>query len=353
MQSVPRCLAVVLLITSPLVAGTTLSGLGDPTSSSSPNVIDGAAYSNVGALQVIVGAEGYGCSATLIGDGSWLLTAGHCVDGATPGSTTFSLDSQVGVSDADFFLGSQSYGVSEIVPHPKWNGSLTTGYDIALIRLATPIAGVTPAEIYTQSDERGKQVEIVGYGMYGNDIDGTVGLDGNRRAGLNVVDNFWRTGGKSQRLLALDFDNGQASAFGSTTPESTELFSVFGDSGGPVFIGNAVAGVNSFLGDGSGDGIYGNAGDYSGHTRVSEFVGWITEVTGASSGGGGGDDTGDGGPPKSRGGGRFNQLEGLSFTAQPISLVATASVPEPGSSLLLVFGAALSVLRFRARRADG
>lgn len=95
----------------------------------------GSQYQNVGALQLVTAEGTFGCSATLLAPGDWLLTAGHCTDGATAGNTTFSLGDTVGTSGSSFFIGAATFDVAEIVPHNKWDGSVSKGYDIALMRL--------------------------------------------------------------------------------------------------------------------------------------------------------------------------------------------------------------------------
>ncbi len=140
-------------------------------------------------------------------------------------------------------------------------------------------------------------------------------------------------------VFGMDFDNpnGSTGVFGSSAAETLELLTAFGDSGGPVFIGSEVAGVNSFIVDYNGDDLFANYGDYTGHTRVSAFADWINGIL---SGQGGSDDSGGGGPPKNRGGGRFNFASAI---ATPLI------IPEPSSLVLLLVGAVMLMASPRRR----
>ena len=74
-----------------------------------------------------------------------------------------------------------------------------------------------------------------------------------KRAGLNRVDDF-RDNLPGVEFLVVDFDSGQEAH--NTLPlvgvesdlgfGNDEVFSAPGDSGGPMFVGQAIAGVNSF-----------------------------------------------------------------------------------------------------------
>ncbi len=302
----------------------------------------GSQFQNVGALRVDTGTGAFGCSGTLLAPGDWLLTAGHCTDGAAAGNTTFSLGDTIGTSGSSFFIGATTFDVAEVVPHPKWDGNLSKGYDIALMRLSvnvTDAAGTSGAAIYTGTGEVGSVGTPVGFGVTGDGITGATTLDGNKRAGNNVIDGFFRTPGRTPRVFGMDFDNpnGSTNVFGSSAAQNLEYLTAFGDSGGPVFIGSEVAGVNSFIVDYNADGLFANYEDYTGHTRVSAFADWINEVMAGSSGS---NDSGGGGPPANRGGGRF------SFAS---AIATPMSVPEPSSLVLLLAGGLMLLAGSRRR----
>jgi hypothetical protein len=324
-----------LLRTSPvfvlgfILSSTAWAGTIRDDKSDSLYTVAGSTYSAVGALRVDADSGTFGCSGSLIGDGSWVLTAGHCSDGATAGNATFSL----GDTMTSFFLTSDTYAVDEVVPHPKWDGSLSKGYDIALMHLSSD-AG-TGASIYRGNSEAGSVGTIVGFGLTGTGLTGATNLDGKKRAGDNLIDGFFRTPGKTSRLFATDFTDpsGDSNVFGSEASENNEFLAVFGDSGGPVFIDSEIAGVNSFIVDNNRNGLFADYGDYGGATRVSAFADWIDSVLTGSGGGDGGDDDGGGGPPPGRGGGRFN-----AFGATSLLVSANQAVPEPSTFLLMALG---------------
>ena len=98
------------------------------------------------------------------------------------------------------------------------------------------------------SDEVGKQIVIAGYGNAGHGSTGSVESMGVQRAGLNRYDTA-----HDLLFLAYDFDSGlpENDSLGLSGFESDlgfgvdEVMGANGDSGGPSFIGGAIAGVYS------------------------------------------------------------------------------------------------------------
>jgi hypothetical protein len=118
--------------------------------------VDNSQYTNLAnqpqfaAVGKVFGA-GAG-SGTVIANGWWVLTAAHVVAGAP-------------LSSISFQIGASTYTAQNVFIHPSY--SFPTA-DIALIELNAPVAGVTPAQIYTGTNEIGKQGHSVGYGYDGN-----------------------------------------------------------------------------------------------------------------------------------------------------------------------------------------
>jgi hypothetical protein len=227
-----------------------------------------------------VGNVGNFCSGTLIAD-TWVLTAAHCA----------------ALNPTGVIFNGTLYSVAQVISHPGYNGIIENGFDIALLRLSAPVVGVTPAQIYTDTDELGKPGYHVGIGYQGIGSTGHNGTGlGTKRAIQNVADVL---GGSvavapgdptfSNDYLVADFDSPanaptRLSAFGSSdTPMAFEGSIAPGDSGGGFFLQDSggnwkVAGVHSWIdgilpgGDGSDNASY---TDLLASTRVSTYASWI------------------------------------------------------------------------------
>jgi hypothetical protein len=313
-------LVVLVMALTPAWAGTIRDDRAD-----SAYLALGAGYANVGRINVSTPSGNYIGSGTLIAS-NWVLTAGHVVDDVTA---------------ATFSIGGTVYTAESWRAHSKWNGDLLNGNDIALIKLATEIGGITPAERYTGSGEYLAVGTAVGYGMTGTGLTGAVTFDGQKRAGNNVIDAFYgKNPRKTPKIFLSDFDNpadAGDNAYGDATALEMEYLIAPGDSGGPVFIDvdgiPHLAGVNSFGAsfDGNTDADY---GDVSGHTRVSQFNNWIDDIIGGGGKGGKGGKGNGGGNGK--GGGKPSLMIGLDGT--PVANI----IPEPASlSLLSLAGMAI------------
>lgn len=233
------------------------------------------------AAGYLISSSSFG-SGTVIADGSWVLTAAHVVGSGAP-------------SNWSFVLGSSTYSVAAIYVHPLWNGNISNGRDIALVKLSSAVTGVTPAQIYTGSPSAliGAVGYSVGYGLTGTGSTGYGGgIDGNRRAMENVIDAFYNSNSNPQEWFLSDFDSpsGNTNSLGvvgsSPNPLNLEGVVAPGDSGGPVFVLQGsnyfIAGVHSFLadvgppiGNNSPDARY---GDLLGSTRVDLYADWINST---------------------------------------------------------------------------
>ena len=185
----------------------------------------------------------------------------------------------------------KKYKVSEIfIPEGHVNTKAKKFGDIAVMRLEKPVKRIEPAKLYSDFDELGKEVAIVGYGYFGHAIPkGTKLLDKPRKlAGMNVIDSIGGEINHKERglppFLFADFDHPTDSTccnrMGSAISLPLEYITAGGDSGGGLFIMDQgewkLAGVCS-AGYGYGYDVKSDYGLIGYWTRVSVFQDWIKE----------------------------------------------------------------------------
>ena len=193
------------------------------------------------------------------GDGTliapqWIMTAAHVAQG---------MFRRQGKDLKIYFENkAEGYLIDKIFIHPDF--APMQGADIALILLKKPVQGIDPAQWYTQKNEAGKNIIIVGHGDFKNGKGGEWVVDGKKRGATNVIDEA------TSNKIIFDFDE---------PPGGTELEGTAGrgDSGGPAFIMKDnipfIAGISSAGMPGkNGPGTYGAVEHY---TRVSSYQDWI------------------------------------------------------------------------------
>jgi|688.fasta_scaffold42537_4 hypothetical protein len=116
--------------------------------------------------------------------------------------------------------------------------------------------------IYEADDERGRLVSVAGYGMRGDFKSGMKDSDGKRRAGSNYIDSA--------------VDDYLICSAASPPWTSLEFLICFGDSGGGLFIGSKLAGINSAIMSSKGKPT-GKYGEESIHVRLSQHRDWLLE----------------------------------------------------------------------------
>ena len=146
-------------------------------------------------------------------------------------------------------------GAQNII-HPSWDGNKNHGNDIAIIKLASPATGITGYDIHRDNNSGlGQVATIVGYGWKGTGALGWVNQTGGTlRWGQNKFD--VTVGNIPGYPWAYDFDDGTAAhntfAVWASPPNNdlgqglSEVMIAEGDSGGPSFLGNLIAGIHSF-----------------------------------------------------------------------------------------------------------
>jgi hypothetical protein len=305
------------------------------------NLAADPAYASAGRFDVNAYGTEFAGSGTLIAN-DWVLTAAHVFDAA---------------SGANFTIGGQTYAAARWVVHPKWNGDYRKGNDLALVKLATPVAGIEPARVYAGSREFGATATFVGYGQTATGAGGQPVFDGVERAGQNVIDGmpghkektYQSRLTKKSRLFVVDFDNPHdpgMSATGSAQALDLEYLISLGDSGGGAFAdfgdgnGPVLVGVHSFgeMPDGVDDSSY---GDVTGHVRVSRSADWIRSVLRRQ------------GSPAAAAhfaAGAKGRRFSAGRSAAIDELTTPAPLPEPGPVALLALAAAAAFLRRRSPR---
>lgn len=180
----------------------------------------------------------------------WLLTAAHVVHGTTK-PTAITAEGK-------------EHALTHIQLHKNYVEDRVGWHDLALCYSPEDFQLKFYTPLYTKQDELGKAITIAGFGSHGTFSTGIQDAsDGQRRAGHNILE------GAADAVLFC-----KASRGNERMP--LEFLIAPGDSGGGMFIGDKLAGINSFLlhADGKADGNY---GDEAAFTRVSLYTDWIHE----------------------------------------------------------------------------
>jgi hypothetical protein len=200
----------------------------------------------------VTGRDGKGrvneATATLLSP-HWAITAAHVV---------------AGVGELVLVSGDARRPVDRVIQHPEWNDDSNGWHDLALLH-CEQAAGIGYYPPLSDGDERvGQVVSIVGYGLHGRISEGHSTHDGKLRAGTQTIERFERT------VIVCHAQCGTSTLEFCIAP---------GDSGGPLFAGGKLAGVNSFTMAPKGP-LKSRAGEETAHTRVSLYRDWIRGVIG-------------------------------------------------------------------------
>lgn len=152
--------------------------------------------------------------------------------------------------------------VTAVAIHPDYDAKKIGHNDIAVATLEQDIVLDFYPGLYVAKEEAGKVVSIAGYGFAGDFSAKVFKVDGKRRAGSNIIERI--DGG----MLVCTISRRR--------PTELEYCITPGDSGGGLFIGNELAGVNSLVMTDHAPLRFGY-GEESGHTRVAIHKQWILE----------------------------------------------------------------------------
>ena len=248
-----KAVIYAVAVTALLLTGGTRS----PTTSDEKHIEYGAKFRHVAMLRCeepdgdilekIEGLSGIVVASCVIVSPHHILTAAHAVRNSTAWTVT--------PDDG------KPRALKRVSIHPQY-GQGGGCFDLAVGYTEEPFdMGWYPA-IYEDSDEQGVIASSAGYGMTGDFKTGGVNQGGKRRAGSNCIDSA--TG---DYLIC---------SVSGPPWTSLEFLICWGDSGGGLFIGNKLAGINSAIMavDRKPRATY---GEESVHVRLSQHRDWLLE----------------------------------------------------------------------------
>ena len=243
-STTPLGLLVALsMLFLPLVGGCSATAGGDDgelVSGRHSPIVNGQETTDYPATGMLLHQGQPSCTGTLVGSRT-VLTAGHCVEQASPSSLSFAFGPSIDQIDT-------SIDVVDAVQHPDWD-SQQLANDIAVVTLAqdAPVERVTMNDLMDASWV-GRPITLVGYG---------------------VTDGPSQTGIGTKRMVDVTIDKVEATSLHYTTQQGKTACN--GDSGGPAFVeenGNlVVVGVTSY-----GDQ---NCQEFGVYTRVDPYLDFI------------------------------------------------------------------------------
>ena len=246
---------------------------------------------------VRVSFGGFTSTGSLLYDGRAILTAAHLFDGRS------------GTANVTFetLSGTQVININNILQHPGYD-PINSNNDLAIIWLTRPAPlAADRYDIYRDSDEIGQVFTLLGYGLTGTGATGYNSDESNSPIRLKASNQFdadtatlksflgslmgWTPLSGTQ--LIADFDNGTSTndALGRLMNRHDlgvgldEGFIAPGDSGGPAFLNNLIAGVASYTASLSRvsinpdiDSILNSSfGEIAAWQRVSAYQQWIDQ----------------------------------------------------------------------------
>jgi chymotrypsin len=207
-------------------------------------------------LEVYSNSEGWYCGGSLISE-NYVLTAGHCGDGATEAHVTLGAHEPLQAEDTQVNIVS-----TEIKVHEDYDGEEITN-DVGLIKLPEAVTlndAIKPVSLPSKADASntftGETARVSGWGLtdgFGDQISDVLNYVDVKVIGNQECEEFF--GSLLSSILCTSGDEYTGSCSG--------------DSGGPLVIDDVQIGVVSF------GIIFCLPGYPSGFSRVTSFLDWI------------------------------------------------------------------------------
>lgn len=237
--------AIIYLV---VLCSTIYAGTIDPNTPDSKYVEYGSQFECVAVIDGVYKDNTlYEGSAVILDDYNF-LTAAHVVNDYRKCTVT---------------LKNKKFNINKILSHPDFKEDFVGYADIAIGHSDEKFGLEYYPTLYEDANEVGKICSISGYGFTGNFNIGAKIYDGKKRAGSNTIDKIDRD------LLVCSPSYRHHDDY-----TQLEFLIASGDSGGPLFIDQKIAGIHSLVMTAKKK-TESKYNEESGHTRISKFIKWI------------------------------------------------------------------------------